>query len=134
MDEDLLLSDLSVALGQLYLSVGVDLIPEEIIYKPLPEAITILRNRLARTDNFASYIDDTFDKLFTKTVTVCKTTTTSCKVKAILPNTTTEQKPTAIDSDQEPTIITSPSLKKIIYYYKKPSTPPLHANQKHAQQ
>lgn len=91
MDEDLLLSDLSVALGQLYLSVGVDLVPEEIIYKPLPEAITILRDQLARTDNFVSYIDNTYDKLFTRTVTVCKTcivtNTTQQNTKICLPKT-----------------------------------------------
>lgn len=64
MDEDLLLSDLSVALGELYLSVGIDLIPEDIISKPLFEATTTLRNQLGQQENFASFINKKYDDLF----------------------------------------------------------------------
>jgi outer membrane protein TolC len=62
MDEQLLMSDLSVALGEMYLSVGVDLVPECILYKPLPEAIYILRNHL-RYD-FASFINKKYTEIF----------------------------------------------------------------------
>jgi hypothetical protein len=55
MDEDLLLSDLSVALGQLYLSIGVDIIPECITYQPHDEAKIILRNQLQH--DFVSFVD-----------------------------------------------------------------------------
>jgi hypothetical protein len=63
MDEDLLLSDLSVSLGQLYLSVGVDLVPECIISQPLPIAVATLRGQLEQ-DNFAAFIDKKYDSLF----------------------------------------------------------------------
>lgn len=89
MDEDLLLSDLSVAMGQLYLSVGVDIVPDCIMYKPLPEAIEILRNQLMQTDNFASYIDATYAHLFTKKVTVCTTKTIPCKTDTVQNKTNT---------------------------------------------
>ncbi len=79
-DEDLLLSDLSVALGQLYLSVGVDLVPEEVIYQPLPEAVTVLRDKLIRTNNFTSYIDNTYAMLFPRSIIVCKTCSVNNKI------------------------------------------------------
>jgi outer membrane protein len=64
MDEDLLLSDLSVALGELYLSVGIDIVPDDILYKSLPEATAILRKQLHQSDNFVSFINIKYDDLF----------------------------------------------------------------------
>lgn len=64
MDEDLLLSDLSVALGQLYLSVGVDMVPEIVMTKPLPEAKAILKAQLEKSENFSTYINRTYADVF----------------------------------------------------------------------
>lgn len=72
MDENLLLSDLSVSLGELYLSVGVDLIPEEVISKPLPEATAIIRHGLSNQTNFAEFIDKKYHDLF-KNVAILST-------------------------------------------------------------
>lgn len=63
-DEDLLLSDLSVSLGQLYLSVGVDLIPEDIIDMPLPQATAKIRRQFNEQSNFAAFINKEYYKLF----------------------------------------------------------------------
>lgn len=69
MDEDLLLSDLSVALGQLYLSVGIDIVPDNIESKPLDEATHLLKNHFEKqyTYNFISYIDNTYADIFKNT-------------------------------------------------------------------
>ena len=107
MDEDLLLSDLSVALGQLYLSVGVDLIPSDIMYKPLPEAIDILQKQLAHTDNFASYIDETYHTLFSRMPhRVVKAT--PCKINMATKNT----KPTLCQSKSVPGLPNNRCFKK----------------------
>lgn len=65
MDEDLLLSELSVSLGELYLSVGLDIVPDDILYKQLDEATTILRNQLQRNRSFVSFINKKYHELFT---------------------------------------------------------------------
>ena len=69
MDEELLLSDLAVALGQLYLSVGVDLIPADIIHQPLPKAIQSVRTHFALNTqhNFTHFINMEYDHLFKNT-------------------------------------------------------------------
>jgi hypothetical protein len=66
MDEELLLSDLAVALGQLYLSVGVDLIPADVINQPLPKAINSVRTHFALNtkDSFTHFINHEYDNLF----------------------------------------------------------------------
>lgn len=116
MDEDLLLSDLSVALGQLYLSVGLDLLPEDIINKPLPEAKNIVREKIKQQTNFVAYIDETYKEMFSRiprrkvicTVT-CNETNTK-KHKLFNQNTVTKkplivlQKPTAIILREKPRI------------------------------
>ncbi len=68
MDEDLLLSDLSVALGELFLSVGEDLLPSEAMSVPLPAATELLRKHfiLNNSENFQSFINHAYDKLFSK--------------------------------------------------------------------
>lgn len=65
MDENLLLSDLSVAMGELYLSVGVDIVPESIMYKPLPQAVSILKARLRNNRNFVEFINHKYHCIFT---------------------------------------------------------------------
>lgn len=64
MDEDLLKSDLAIAIGQLYLTVGTDLVPECIISKPMPEAIDYLRVYLDQRSNFVTFIDESYYDLF----------------------------------------------------------------------
>jgi outer membrane protein TolC len=68
MDENLLLSDLSTALGELYISVGLDMLPPSIISAPLPDAIQILTNNFTSQDimNFNHFINTTYHQLFDK--------------------------------------------------------------------
>ncbi len=135
MDEDLLFSDLSVALGQLYLSVGVDIVPEEILYKPLPEAIICLKNQLKETSNFATYIDHTYDKLFTKIrVTVCTTQKIPCDIKKPRENIAKTEQKRVLITQQNPVNMAPENTKNtngvpteplIVYYH---PTPPLPSN------
>lgn len=66
MDENLLLSDLSTALGELYLSMGVDLLPLDIQNKSLPQVIQLISQRYAlqNADNFLGYTDAAYEKIF----------------------------------------------------------------------
>lgn len=66
MDENLLLSDLSTALGELYLSVGSDILPVDINYRPLNEITQIIhQNFIAQnTWNFKEYVNKTYEKIF----------------------------------------------------------------------
>jgi multidrug efflux system outer membrane protein len=66
MDENLLLSDLSTALGELYLSVGSDLLPLDIGNKSLVEVTQIINRNFIfqNTWNFTSYVNMTYQKLF----------------------------------------------------------------------
>lgn len=66
MDEDQILSDLSTALGELYLSVGCDVLPIESTDQSLAASTKLIRDRLERQDNadFKAYINTEYDKLF----------------------------------------------------------------------
>ncbi len=69
MDENLLLSDLSTALGELYLSVGSDAIPLDVGEKPLSVATQIIHHHLVAVDiwDFSQYINKTYANLFNRT-------------------------------------------------------------------
>ncbi|MBV9576124.1 MAG: TolC family protein, partial [Gammaproteobacteria bacterium] len=62
LDEDLLQSDLAVTLGQLYLSVGADLIPQDTFDKPYFEVKTLLEKQIQR-DDFLSFIDKKYQTI-----------------------------------------------------------------------
>lgn len=66
MDEELVLSDLSTAFGELYLSAGFDMLPIYAINEPLPVIVrTIKRNfDLLDTTDFKAYVYRTYAKLF----------------------------------------------------------------------
>lgn len=66
MDEDLLLSDLSTALGELYLSAGSDILPLDIDEKPLEEVVSIINRNfmMQHTWDFSDYVNNTYAKLF----------------------------------------------------------------------
>ncbi len=66
MDEDLLLADLSVALGQLYLSVGADILPEDLINQPYPIVVKRLRENfiLNSNENFAHFVNQYYNHFF----------------------------------------------------------------------
>jgi multidrug efflux system outer membrane protein len=66
MDQDLQLSDLSTALGELYLSAGCDFLPLNAATKPLPEATRLIKETFNRqsTMDFKRYIDYKYNKLF----------------------------------------------------------------------
>ncbi len=66
MDEDLLQSDLSTALGELYLSVGSDVLPADIGNCPLDEVTEIINRNFIQqnTWNFKNYVNNTYQKLF----------------------------------------------------------------------
>lgn len=70
MDEDLLLSELSAALGELYLSIGTDIVPDEVLFRNSEEAKTILREQLKRNHNFVYYINQKYEELLGKPLTV----------------------------------------------------------------
>jgi hypothetical protein len=66
MDEDLVLADLSTALGELYLSSGIDILPLNIAGKPLPEVTTLIKQSFSVQNmrDFKSYVNVTYAKLF----------------------------------------------------------------------
>lgn len=66
MDEDLLQSDLSTALGELYLSVGSEILPLNIANESVNKAAATLQNNfiLQNTWDFNSYVNNTYQKLF----------------------------------------------------------------------
>lgn len=66
MDEDLLLANLSTALGELYLSAGSDILPLDIGNKPLTEVTQIIGRNfiLQNTWDFKGYVDMTYQKMF----------------------------------------------------------------------
>lgn len=70
MDENLLLSDLSTALGELYLSVGTDILPDDIGEKPLAEMTRIINRNFEQqsTWNFAEYVDKCYRNMFGNSV------------------------------------------------------------------
>ncbi|MDR3491414.1 MAG: TolC family protein [Gammaproteobacteria bacterium] len=69
MDEDLLLSDLSTALGELYLSTGSDILPVDVENKSIPELTKLIKDNFAlqKVLDFNKYIDNTYATLFNKT-------------------------------------------------------------------
>ncbi|MEO8401516.1 MAG: TolC family protein [Gammaproteobacteria bacterium] len=66
MDEDLLLADLSTALGELYISAGSDILPLDIGNRPLDEAAKIISRNfvLQNTWDFCSYVNMTYEKMY----------------------------------------------------------------------
>lgn len=66
MDEDLLLADLSTSLGEMYISVGFDVLPQGMFNLPLDETIKILQQSMNYQYglNFKDYIDVTYKKTF----------------------------------------------------------------------
>lgn len=66
MDENLLLSDMSTALGELYLSAGSDILPLDIGDKPLDEVVNIINKNFVvqNTWDFSSYVNQTYEKMF----------------------------------------------------------------------
>lgn len=66
MDEDLVLSDLSTALGELYLSAGIDLIPCNIANQPLGVVRHLISENfmLSNTWDFNEYVNITYHKIF----------------------------------------------------------------------
>lgn len=66
MDEELLLSDLSTAFGELYLSAGFDILPCSMINAPLPVIVSKIRRNFDLQDkmDFKSYVDRTYANLF----------------------------------------------------------------------
>lgn len=66
MDEDLLLADMSTALGELYISAGSDLLPAEVNTKPLQEVAQIISRNfvLQNTWDFKQYVNTTYQKMF----------------------------------------------------------------------
>ncbi len=69
MDEDLLLSDLSTALGQLYLSIGTDIIPIDMNNASLPTVTNTIKQNFAlqNTMDLTRYVDNTYKELFGNT-------------------------------------------------------------------
>jgi multidrug efflux system outer membrane protein len=70
MDENLLLADLSTALGELYLSAGSDILPLDIGNKPLKEVVEIINRNfiLQNTWDFTSYVNQAYTKMFGNTM------------------------------------------------------------------
>lgn len=66
MDEILLLSDVSTALGDLYLSAGFDVLPIRAINAPPNEVLAIVERNLCMQENvnFKHYVNRTYEKLF----------------------------------------------------------------------
>jgi len=66
MDEDLLLSDLSTALGQLYLSIGADIIPIDMDNASIPTVTRTIKQNFAlqNTMDITRYVDNTYKELF----------------------------------------------------------------------
>ncbi len=71
MDEDLLLADMSTALGELYISAGSDLLPADIANKPLQEVAQIISRNFVQqnTWDFKKYVDLTYQKMFAENPT-----------------------------------------------------------------
>ncbi len=69
MDENLLQSDLSTALGELYLSVGSDILPLDISNCSLDQITEIINHHFIQqgTWDFKHYIDTTYQNLFGNT-------------------------------------------------------------------
>ena len=68
MDEVLLLSDLSTALGELYLASGFDILPIDATSATPSEVLHIIEENLHLQDNmdFKSYVNATYERMFEK--------------------------------------------------------------------
>ncbi len=68
MDENLLLSDLSTALGELYLSTGFDLLPYEVSHQPVPIIVQTIKKRFTtnNTMDFNAYVNKTYNGIFAR--------------------------------------------------------------------
>lgn len=66
MDENLLLSDLSTALGELYLSAGFDLLPYTVSNKSVPDIVRQIKHNFyeKRTMDLNQYVNRTYKKIF----------------------------------------------------------------------
>ncbi len=66
MDSDLLLADLSTSLGEMYISVGFDVLPTGVVNLPLGETIKLLQQSMNYQYglNFKDYINVTYNKTF----------------------------------------------------------------------
>lgn len=66
MDENLLLAEMSKALGELYLSIGTDLLPRDVQCRSLPEAIQLVsQNYTFHTQkSFTDYVNQTYERIF----------------------------------------------------------------------
>lgn len=66
IDEDLLLANLSEALGELYLSSGFDVLPLEAIGATPPEVLKMIKQNFFIQDNmgFKSYVNSAYQTMF----------------------------------------------------------------------
>jgi outer membrane protein TolC len=66
MDEDLLLSDLSTSLGELYSSVGLDILPIDLESRPLDEITKVINKNFAQQTpwDFSSFVNFSYNKIF----------------------------------------------------------------------
>jgi len=69
VDELLLLSDTALALGELYIASGFDVLPIEATRVSSQEVLCIIEDRLKEQENlsFKAYVDMTYDRIFCKT-------------------------------------------------------------------
>ncbi len=65
MDRDLILADLSTALGELYLSAGFDVLPLDAYNMPMDKTLAYIRKNFDMQDqrNFSQYVNMTYDRL-----------------------------------------------------------------------
>lgn len=68
MDENILMSDLSTSLGELYLSTGFDVLPYGITNQPIPVIVQRIKHQFSseNTMDFRAYVDSTYYNLFNK--------------------------------------------------------------------
>jgi multidrug efflux system outer membrane protein len=68
MDEDLLLSDLSTSLGELYASVGLDMLPTNLESRPLNEITDVISKNFKQQTpwDFSSYVNYSYNKIFSE--------------------------------------------------------------------
>lgn len=68
MDRDLILADLSTALGELYLSAGFDILPVDSYNDPLDKIIEQIRNKqyIHGQRDFKAYVNNTYNEIMAK--------------------------------------------------------------------
>jgi outer membrane protein TolC len=74
MDENLLISDISTSLGELYLSTGFDILPYGVSNEPIPVIAKKIRQHFTaqRTMDFNAYVNTTYKRLFSSRTKVAK--------------------------------------------------------------